>query len=68
MADAENEGSVRRAEVGGEFRVCPNCGYEHGFHSMFRPSGTAGVLDWFFICPNCGTRYDIGLTVTREGS
>jgi hypothetical protein len=43
-----------------EFRVCPSCGYEDGFHSMFRKDGS--VIKWFFICPSCHKIFDIGLT------
>lgn len=57
---------VRPAELGAEFRVCPECGYERGFHNMFRPSGRAGVLDWCFICPSCGSRWDVGLKVRTD--
>lgn len=46
------------------FRVCPNCGYEDGFHSMFiKPDGQDG-FSWRFICPSCHKIYDIGLTVS----
>jgi uncharacterized Zn finger protein len=63
--EEEVQKEVREAEIGEEFRVCPECGYERGFHNMFRPSGNEGVLNWYFICPNCGTRFDVGLTVPR---
>jgi len=41
-----------------EFRVCPQCGYERGFHLFFQetPQGIAVGL----ICPNCGRSYDPG--------
>lgn len=41
-----------------EFRVCPQCGYERGFHVSFR-SGR-GRVHIRLICPNCGQSYDIG--------
>ncbi|MBW8034301.1 MAG: hypothetical protein FVQ79_01135 [Planctomycetes bacterium] len=47
--------------AGGEFTVCPNCGYEDGFHSVFEGFGGAGPVKWFLICPRCSSKYDIGL-------
>ena len=44
-----------------EFRVCPECGYRDGFHSMFRKQGD--VTLWLFICPSCHVVFDIGFTV-----
>jgi uncharacterized C2H2 Zn-finger protein len=44
-----------------EFKVCPVCGYEDGFHSMFRKDGDK--MKWFFICPSCHNIFDIGFTV-----
>lgn len=42
-----------------ELRVCPNCGYERGFHVFFRrvPDGSMRIG---IICPSCGQSYDIG--------
>jgi hypothetical protein len=61
----KDQAPVKRAEIGEEFRVCPHCGYESGFHNMFRPSGDPELLDWFFICPGCATQWDVGLKVKR---
>ncbi|MHC4480562.1 MAG: hypothetical protein ACYS1C_06290 [Planctomycetota bacterium] len=58
--------AVKETEVGAEFRVCPNCGYENGFHNMFRPSAEEKVFDWFFICPGCSSQWDVGLRVTTD--
>ena len=44
-----------------EFKVCPSCGYEDGFHSMFRKEG--GVTKWLFICPSCHDIFNIGFKV-----
>jgi predicted RNA-binding Zn-ribbon protein involved in translation (DUF1610 family) len=44
-----------------EFKVCPECGYKDGFHSMFKKEDE--IKKWFFICPNCHSVFDIGLTV-----
>jgi DNA-directed RNA polymerase subunit M/transcription elongation factor TFIIS len=54
---------VKKIEIGDEFRVCPNCGYEDGFHNMFRKNGDDGKMGWYFICPRCSSTYDIGLEV-----
>jgi transcription elongation factor Elf1 len=41
-----------------EFRVCPQCGYERGFHVAFRKGKEA--VEIFLICPNCGQSYELG--------
>ncbi len=53
--------AIEQVEVKDEFRICPSCGYEDGFHSMFRKE--AGITRWLFICPACHRIFDIGLTV-----
>jgi transposase-like protein len=55
----ENEINVLEMEE--EFRVCPSCGYEDGFHSSFKKEGN--TTKWLFICPSCHKVFDIGLTV-----
>ena len=55
------EYEVRRLDAGDEFKICPECGYRDGFHSMFRKAD--GVMKWFFICPSCHQVFDIGFTV-----
>ena len=49
---------IRQVEPEGEFRICPACGYERGFHASFLRNGENYriVLIW----PNCGARYDAG--------
>jgi uncharacterized C2H2 Zn-finger protein len=44
-----------------EFKVCPKCGYEDGFHSVFEGLGKADAVKWLLICPQCSSMYDIGL-------
>ena len=66
MGEKKVPEDVVKTEVGEEFRVCPECGYENGFHSMFRPDEDGGTLSWLFICPNCSTRFDVGLKVRRD--
>lgn len=54
---------VKKIEFDGEFKVCPVCGYEDGFHSMFKALGEN--VKWYFICPQCHTIFDIGFTVPK---
>lgn len=44
-----------------EFKICPACGYEDGFHSMFQR--VKGVVKWLFVCLACHAGFDIGQTV-----
>lgn len=52
---------VKEVEYQDEFKVCPVCGYEDGFHSMFKKDGNR--IKWFFICPDCHSIFDIGFEV-----
>ena len=45
-------------------KVCPNCGYEDGFHSAFEKMADQSDVSWRLICPSCHRIYDIGLTVS----
>jgi ribosomal protein S27AE len=49
-----------------EFKICPNCGYEDGFHSMFERIENGGKLSWKLICPNCHKIFDIDLKARTE--
>ena len=49
---------IKRIELQEEFRICPACGYERGFHSSFLKDGEGHRI--ILICPNCGARYDVG--------
>jgi len=51
---------VNKVEMDGEFKLCPSCGYQDGFHSMFRKD--KDITGWYFICPSCHKVFDIGLT------
>lgn len=53
---------VNYPKVDTTFKVCPDCGYQDGFHSMFDKAGEGGY-SWRFICPSCHRVYDIGLKV-----
>jgi hypothetical protein len=55
----ENEINVLKMKE--DFRVCPSCGYEDGFHSGFKREGN--TTKWLFICPSCHEVFDIGFTV-----
>jgi len=51
------EEEIKEVEAGEEFRVCPACGYERGFHVSFLRDGADYRI--VLICPNCGARYDV---------
>jgi len=55
------EEEIKRVEAGEEFRVCPACGYERGFHASFLRDGADYRI--VLICPNCGARRDVGWRV-----
>ena len=52
--------TIRAIDVKEEFRVCPNCDYQRGFHSSFISEGDGKQLRLVLICPSCGSRYEIG--------
>ena len=54
------EYEINKVTMEDEFKICPSCGYEDGFHSMFRREGD--VTRWLFICPSCHSVFDIGYT------
>jgi hypothetical protein len=60
---AERELEIKRWRIMKEFRKCPGCDYENGFHLMFRRPvrKESGIFDVFLICPKCNSTYDIGL-------
>jgi hypothetical protein len=51
---------VKKIKLEGEFKLCPECAYKDGFHSMFKSDG--GKTRWLFICPSCHSVFDIGLS------
>jgi predicted RNA-binding Zn-ribbon protein involved in translation (DUF1610 family) len=65
-------GGIKCIRAEGEFRVCPACGYEYGFHTSFlgmtgksNPvKSTARVFRVILICPECGARYDLGSKIS----
>ncbi len=44
-----------------EFKLCPLCNYQDGFHSMLQRDGEE--IRWLFICPSCHEVFDIGRTL-----
>jgi predicted RNA-binding Zn-ribbon protein involved in translation (DUF1610 family) len=66
-------GPVTTVKAGSEFRICPSCGYELGFHTSFLGTNadkdnpvksTREVYRVILICPECGARFDIGWRVS----
>ena len=55
------EHDVEKIQMKEEFRVCPECGYRDGFHSMFRRE--EDTVRWLLVCPSCHKIFDIGITV-----
>jgi len=49
---------IVKVELAEEFRICPLCGYELGFHSSFLQAEDGYRI--ILICPECGARYDVG--------
>ncbi len=49
-------------EIKDEFRVCPNCSYQRGFHLFFKK--TKAKTRIALICPQCGVSYDLGWVTT----
>ncbi len=50
---------IKKISLKEEFRICPECGYEFGFHNSFLKN-EAGKYQNILICPQCGARYDVG--------
>lgn len=55
------EKAIEIIETHGEFNVCPQCGYDGGFHSIFPDFNPSGQSKWILMCPSCQAKYDIGL-------
>ena len=48
-------------EIEGDFVICPECGYDGGFHSIFPDYKKNAESKWILMCPSCHAKYDIGL-------
>ena len=57
---------VKQVKMGKIFKVCPQCGYQDGFHSMFEKTEDSDKLKWMFICPSCHIVFDIGLKTSVD--
>jgi len=55
------ENTIHQVTMESEFRICPECGYKDGFHTMLKESDTE--IKWLFICPACHQIFDIGQTL-----
>jgi len=68
---------IKNIKIEDEFRVCPSCGYEYGFHTSFLKvqagktppvKSTRDVYRVILLCPECGARYDVGWRVSFAGT
>ncbi len=66
-------GPITTVKAGSEFRICPSCRYELGFHTSFLGTNadkdnpvksTREVYRVILICPECGARFDVGWRVS----
>jgi hypothetical protein len=58
--------SCRGLDVSSGLRVCPECGYQNGFHLALHPETEAGDganVSVRLVCPSCSATYDVGLRV-----
>ena len=64
---------IKNIKIEDEFRICPACGYELGFHTSFLKlhagkdspvKSTREVYQVILLCPECGARYDVGWRVS----
>ena len=51
---------IKKIVPRGEFRICPTCGYELGFHVSFLQDINEKKFKIILICPNCGARFNVG--------
>ena len=51
--------SISKVTMEEEFRICPACGYERGFHVSFLKEDGRGDVRKILICPNCGARFEL---------
>jgi rRNA maturation endonuclease Nob1 len=50
---------IHAVTLGEEFRFCPLCGYEDGFHTMLKRDKENNIVRWLFICPACHEIFDV---------
>ena len=59
--DHNMKDEIKVIKVEQDFKVCPICGYQDGFHSVFDRINEGTEYGWILICPSCHTTFDIGL-------
>jgi hypothetical protein len=48
-----------------DFTLCPQCGYDGGFHTIFYGLKSEDPAKWILMCPSCKAKYDIGLRYSQ---
>jgi len=57
-----NKNKPKPISIDKELHVCPNCGYDDGFHTSFVRL-TKETCNIILICPSCHARYDPDWTI-----
>jgi len=64
--------TVKKVEIKERFEVCPECGYENGFHMILLNDYQArrSAMKFQLKCPSCAQIYDLNLycTVKQQSS
>ena len=55
---------IQVLEIKDDFTICPDCGYDGGFHNIFLGLNQE-ESKWILMCPNCKAKYDIGLRYSK---
>lgn len=53
--------TIQVLETKDDFTICPQCGYDGGFHNIFLGLDSNDQTKWILMCPSCKAKYDIGL-------
>jgi hypothetical protein len=70
-------GEITSLPVESELHICPECGYERGFHISLvsvlanKDSAVKSTRETYrviFICPECGARFDVNWRVPLDKS
>jgi hypothetical protein len=51
--------NISKVTIQEEFRICPEGGYERGFHVSFLKEDGEDAVRSILICPNCGARFEL---------
>lgn len=54
---------IHRIKLEEEFKKCPLCNYNGGFHTMLKRDGE--LIKWLFVCPSCNEIFDVGQTLKK---